>query len=307
MYIALENKKSGTNSIVNIMPTVIRRYMSNINLDEASEIRLITGRPFAVRYPDGDYYLTSKSVLSRNVEEAVTVNNDHISEILERITKSSLYSVQDEIKNGYITIEGGHRVGISGRAVTADGKIEFIRNISSMNIRIANEIKGIAEPLIPSLICRGQVLNTLIVSPPCAGKTTLLRDLTRCISNKGFVTAVADERCEISAMNSCRSAFDLGQRTVVMENCLKSDAILMLLRSMSPDVIVTDELGTRADTEAVAMAINSGVAVIASIHGRDYEQIKNKRIICDIAGMFDVVIVLSKRNGPGTVEEVISL
>ena len=306
MYTEVDHTKMRTSGIINIMPSAIRRYMTNINLDEASEIRLITGKPFALRYPDGDYYLTSESLLSRLVDRAVKVNNDHISEILERITKSSLYSVQDEIRNGYITIEGGHRVGISGRAVTNNGKIEFIRNISALNIRIANEIKGIAEPLMPSVIRGGQVLNTLIISPPCAGKTTLLRDLTRCISDKGFVVGVADERCEISAMNRGRSVFDLGLRTVVMENCLKSDGIIMLLRSMSPEVIVTDELGRASDSDAVSEAINSGVAVIASIHGRDYQQIKHKRISCDIADKFDVIIVLSKRNGPGTVEEVIS-
>jgi stage III sporulation protein AA len=307
MYTAVETQKMRTSSIMNIMPSAIRRYMTNINLDEASEIRLITGKPFALRYPDGDYYLTSKSLLGRSPQGAVKVNNDHISEILERVTKSSLYSVQDEIRNGYITIEGGHRIGISGRAVTNDGKIEFVRNISALNIRIANEIKGIAQPLLSSVIRGGQVLNTLIISPPCAGKTTLLRDLTRCISDKGFVVGVADERCEISAMNGCRSVFDLGLRTVVMENCLKSDGIIMLLRSMSPEVIVTDELGTSSDAQAVSEAMNSGVAVIVSVHGSDYEQIKNKRIVCDIADRFDVIIVLSKRNGPGTVEEVIRL
>lgn len=304
MYIAVNETPMRGRDVLRALPSSIRRYMCNVNTDEALEIRLIAGRPFTIRYPDGDYYLTPRSVLSNNRKGALIVTAGQIEEALERITNSSLYSVRDEIKNGYITIEGGHRVGLAGTAVTENGETEFIKNISAMNIRIANEIKGAADSVMGAVMQGREVLNTLIVSPPCAGKTTLLRDIVRQLSENRFSVAVADERCEIAAMYNGRSGFDLGPSAAVMDNCPKDRAMLMLLRSMSPDVIVTDEIGTEADVNAISSIINSGVAVIASIHGRDRAQLMRRRNLRELINMFDSIIVLSKRNGVGTVEEI---
>lgn len=304
MYIATNEAQIGRSGAISVLPSAVRRYMSGINLEEATELRLITGKPFIIRYPDGDYYLTKRSVLSAAPVNTINITHGMMSELLERITKSSLYSVKEEIRSGYITIEGGHRAGIAGTAVTENGEVEFIRSISAVNIRLANEIIGAAEGIMGRIAGNGIIKNTLIISPPGAGKTTMLRDITRSLSYMGFAAAVADERCEIAAMCGGRSSFDLGNMTAVMDNCPKDRAMLMLLRSMSPDVIITDEIGTAADIEAVGKIMNSGVAVIASVHGRDTAQIMRRDDIAGLAKMFDLEIVLSKRGGAGTVEEI---
>ena len=305
MYIATNEETVSRHNIINIMPQGIRKFMYNVNLDEAEEIRIIQGSPMYIRYPDGDYFPTTKGVLSKSVQNGIIVLKKHIDEMLERITKSSLYSVKDEIKNGYITIDGGHRVGITGTAVTEGGDIEFIKNISAINIRLASEIIGASDSIIDEIIKDGIIKNVLIISPPGCGKTTLLRDIARNISNRGYCVGIADERCEIAAMHNGESGFNLGYRTAVLDNCLKSDAMEMLLRSMSPDVILTDELGTKEDAKAAFDVLNSGVSVIASAHGRDIKQIMNRTAVRDIMPLFDIIIILSKRNGAGTIESVI--
>lgn len=303
MHIVTNEEVVPRHNIINALPMSLRRSMFNINLDEAEEIRLIQGKPIFIRYSDGDYYITQKGVLCREKTDGIEASKKHIDELLERITKSSLYSVKDEIKNGYITIDGGHRVGVVGTAVTEDDKVGFIRNISAMNIRLATEVVGAADKVIEKVKSDG-IKNTLIISPPGCGKTTLLRDIIRNISESGYCVAVADERCEIASMHNGESVFDLGGHTTVLENCPKAYAMKSLLRSMSPDVIATDELGTDMDADAVGDIINSGVSVIATAHGRDIKQLENKDTFRKILPLFDVIITLSKREGAGTIERV---
>lgn len=303
MYIATNESRISGRGVVNILPQALRHCMCNVNLEEAIEIRMITGKPFVIRYPDGDYYLSAKSKLLQKPINAVKVNKKLLDETVEKITKSSIYAVREEIRNGYVTIEGGHRVGIAGTAVTENGTVEFIKNISAVNIRIANEVIGAADEVI-NCINDGYIKNTLIISPPCTGKTTMLRDIARQLSNGGYTVAIADERCEIAAMYEGKSSFDLGNLTTVLDNCPKDKAMTMLLRSMSPDVIITDEIGTEGDIEAIKAIINSGVGIIASVHGKNVQQIMRRKALSELADMFDVMITLSKRNGIGTIEEI---
>lgn len=304
MYIATNDTELASERVISVLPSAIRRYLSNISLAEASELRFNIGKPFVMNFSDGCYYLNAKGMLTRNSSGCIIINAQMLTELLERLTKSSVYSVKDEIKNGYITIEGGHRAGLAGTAVTENGEVDFIKNISAVNIRLANEIKDAAEGVIDRVMCGGEIKNTLIISPPGAGKTTLLRDLARRISYGGHMVSIADERCEIAAMSRGHSAFDLGPNTSVLDNCRKDKAMLMLLRSMSPEVIVTDEIGSEKDVFAIERIINSGVAVAASVHARDERQLKNRASLKNLLPFFDITIVLSKRMGPGTIERI---
>lgn len=303
MYIATNEAVTPRHSIINIMPQALKRYMYSINLDEAGEIRLILDKPVFIRYPDGDYYITEKGVLCRDSKNGVVIRRKHMEELLEKITKSSLYSVKDEIKNGYITIDNGHRIGICGTAVMTDDKVEFIKDISSMNIRLAGEFIGISDALMGDIICDG-IKNTIIISSPGCGKTTLLRDIIRNISDRGYCVGVADERCEIASMKNGISGFNLGGHTSVLDNCPKTYAMTTLLRSMAPDVIATDELGTDSDVEAVLKIINSGVSIIATAHSRDIKQLTDRDVFKRLLPIFDIAVVLSKREGVGTIEKV---
>lgn len=301
MYIAVNERLSPGAGITGIMPMQLRRYFYSIDLSDAEDVRLITGKPISVRYPDGVYYIGTGGALIKTTLGSMCLTERQMDELIERLTKSSLYAVKDEIKNGYITIEGGHRAGLAGTAVTDNGRVEFIKNISAVSIRLAREVPGAADALLPFAL---PARSVLLVSPPGCGKTTMLRDLARGLSSKGLTVAIADERCEIAAMHNGRSVFDLGSRAAVLDNCPKNEAMLMLLRSMSPDVIVTDEIGTQKDAEAIRTITNSGIAVIASIHGRDMRQLMRRRHIGELAEMFDVVVTLSHRKGAGTIEEI---
>ncbi|MBR0365427.1 MAG: AAA family ATPase [Clostridia bacterium] len=302
MYIAVNESVWGRADVIGIMPAHIRKHLYSIDLNDAEELRLISGKPFSVRFEDGTYYISQGSVLTKNPNNAVRVNERHMEELIERLTKSSLYAVKDEIKNGYITIEGGHRAGLAGTAITNNGCVEFIKNISAVNIRLAHEVRGAADAIINQCT---PACSILLVSPPGCGKTTVLRDLARGLSKKGISVAIADERCELAAMHNGRSAFDLGNTTAVLDNCPKHEAMMMLLRSMSPEVIITDEIGTQKDAEAIRTVMNSGVAVAASVHGRDMKQLMRRKYISELVPMFDTVVVLSRRCGAGTIEEII--
>ena len=234
------------------------------------------------------------------------VTREHIDEAIEIATSSSVYSVRDQIKNGYITIAGGHRIGITGTAVIKEDKVSFIKDISGLNYRLAGEVIGAANEVVPMILKGGGIKNTLIISPPGAGKTTMLRDIVRQLSYKSYRVSVVDERSEIAALCEGRSAFDLGFSTDVLEGVDKAEGMLMVLRSMSPDVIVTDEIGKQSDIDAIERITNSGAAVIATIHGRNIDMIKRRDDLKRMLKFFDLIITLSKRKGIGTVEEALT-
>lgn len=306
MYIANNETAISSRGVLNYMPQGIRRCMYNINLDGANEIHMRLGKPLCIHYVDGCYYLNSKGNLTAIPTSALKVTREHIDEALEIATKSSVYSVRDEIKNGFITISGGHRIGITGTAVMKEDKVSFIKDISGLNYRLAGEVIGAADKVAELIMSDGIIKNTLIISPPGAGKTTMLRDIVRQVAYKSYRVSVVDERREIAALCEGRSAFDLGFSTDVLEGVDKAEGMLMVLRSMSPDVIVTDEIGKQADIDAVEKITNSGAAVIATIHGRNIDMIKRRDDLSRMLKFFDLVVTLSKRDGIGTVEEALT-
>lgn len=290
--------------ILSYMPSGLRKYMYSINLDEAYEIHMRLGRPFSIYYSDGVYFVNSAGVLTRSANGAVRITRAHIDEALEIASRSSLYARKNSIAEGFLTIEGGHRIGICGTGVIKDGQVDFLKDISSLNYRLSCEYRGAADMLLKRVMTASGVLNTLIISPPGAGKTTMLRDLARSLSHVGVKVGIVDERSEIAAMCGGVSPFDLGDLTDVLDGVKKSDGMTMMLRSMAPDVIITDEIGRPEDIAAMKAAINSGVKIITSIHGSGVEQVQRRDELSECLGFFELFCTLSRREGAGTVEEI---
>lgn len=303
MYIANNETVADARGVISFMPRGLRKYMYGISLEGASEIHLRIGKPLVIHYADGCYYISRHGNLTSIPTSAVRVTRAHIDEALEIATASSVYSVRDEIKNGFVTISGGHRIGIVGTAVIKEDKVSFIKDVSALNYRLAGEVQGAADKVMPMILKDGIIRNTLIISPPGAGKTTMLRDIARQLSYKSYRVSIVDERREIAAMRDGRSSFDLGFSTDVLEGADKAHGMLMMLRSMSPDVIITDEIGTQEDIRAIEKITNSGAAVIATIHGRNIGMIKRRPDLKQMLDFFELVITLGRSDGIGTIEE----
>ena len=232
------------------------------------EIRLRTGKPLTVLYRGKEKLLTK-------------VEQEDIRETLEYISNYSLYAYENEMRQGFITIEGGHRVGMAGKVVMEEGKIKNLKYMSSINVRVAHEVKGCADRLFPYITKERQICHTLIISPPRCGKTTLLRDMIRQISDgnrwvKGVPVGVVDERSELGACYLVRAQNDLGIRTDILDCCPKADGMLMLIRSMAPQVIAVDEIGAREEICAIEYALHCGCKMLATAHGVSMEEMKKK-------------------------------
>ena len=307
MYITNTSAVQGAVGIINYMPHALRKYFYSIDLNGANEIHLSPGKPVSIYFPDGRCFISGRGILTPSPAGAVRATTTNINEALELASKSSVYSVDSDIINGFITIEGGHRIGICGSAVIREGKIAFVKDISALNYRIAKEVRGAADPVINDVLQGRNVRNTLIISPPGAGKTTMLRDIVRQISNEGIRVCVVDERREIAAVHEGRMFFDLGSSTDVFSGAPKAAGMLMMLRAMSPEVMVTDEMGGGNDIRAAERIINSGAKLITSVHGYGLEQLQKRRDLRRMLPFFETFITLSKRNGAGTIEAVTKL
>ena len=245
-----------------------------------------------------------------SLHDGKAVTPDVLDETLNRLLDYSYYAYEDELSKGYITIEGGHRVGICGRVTLRDGKVHLIKEISSLNIRRSRQIIGASRNVISS-VCddkKNLIKNTLIISPPKCGKTTILRDLARSLSYKGYRVGICDERSEIAGSYNGETSYDLGKRTDILDGCPKAEGILMLIRSMSPDVIITDEIGKSEDVSAIEAALCAGVKTITTIHGSSYEDVENSAIGKLIRNhVFETLIFLSATPTIGTVKRIMKL
>ena len=290
-------KKSGVFSYI---PRGISRYLDFVDEGRLEEIRLRCGLPVSLCYDSAIRYVDKYGTLTDNIHSAVKVTREHINEGMELITSSSLYALENRIQSGFITLKGGHRVGICGQCVIKGGQISFIENISGLNYRLARQIMGAADGVIDSIINGRTIRSTLIIAPPNMGKTTLLRDAVRQISARGFKVSVVDERSEISGLYDGTIMYDLGPNTDVLDNSPKAEGIMMMLRSMSPDVIATDEIGGAGDMEAIVAAAVRGVSVIATVHAADIAEVRRNPEI-NLA-LFECIITLGKR---GSVREAV--
>ncbi len=267
MLILAQDETIYGGDLLEALPERVRAYMNQIGTDKLMEIRLRSGTALVLVRTDGIFYMDTKGRLAKNYENAVTVTAGDIRRGLELVTRSSVYAFEDEIRCGFITLAGGHRVGICGDAVTENGKISHIRWVQSLNYRMAHEVIGAADSVMPKIFDGKTIKNTVIVSPPMCGKTTMLRDIARQLSQKGKRVSIVDERGEIAALSGGVSPFDLGAGCDVLSGVNKADGMILMLRSMSPDVIITDEIGGSEDFDAISEIKKRGVSIITSLHG----------------------------------------
>ncbi|MGL4741952.1 MAG: stage III sporulation protein AA [Sarcina sp.] len=288
--------------VLKVLPKEIESLI-NTDLDKNTieEIRISIGK--------------NLRILKRGHEEIkpYKVTNIDIKTIIQKISNYSLYAIEEELKQGYITIEGGHRVGVAGQCIIENNSIKTIKNISSLNIRIAREVIGCSNKLIPHIVNDKKLYNTLIVSPPKCGKTTLLRDLSRNISNgiaklnfSGKRVVIIDERSEIASCYKGIPQMNVGERTDIYDNCIKEEGIMMAIRTMSPEVIICDEIGSKKDIEGLIAAANSGVNIICTLHGNGIEDLYKRENLKTILeeNLIKKVIVLSSKEGAGSIEGV---
>lgn len=273
------------------------------------EIRIRAGQPVFLIIDGAEWVLGEQGLLSGSgAKTAPRAEKRILKEILEIFARHSLYAYEDEIRQGFLTIEGGHRVGLCGKAVLEGDKVRTIKEISSLNIRIAHEKKGCADAVFPYLFENGGLVNTLLVSPPGAGKTTMLRDMIRQVSDgsrygPGRSVAVVDERSELAACFLGQPQCDLGMRTDVLDGCPKAVGMMMAIRSMAPYAVAVDEIGTKEDLEALRQASNCGCRILATVHGSSVFDLTNKPVISEMVRekVFARYVVLGKNPHPGTV------
>lgn len=307
-----------SDEIINSLSLNLREKIKTIQGENIEEIRLRVNKPLIINGNQNDYFYNEKSKkLQKNMDNAYIVTKEDLEQTFQIICKYSVHSFMDDIKKGFITLRGGHRVGIVGKAIVESGKVENIKHISSLNIRISKEIKNCSNKVMNHIIkSPTKINNTIIISPPQCGKTTLLRDIVRSLSNgnetydfKGVNVALIDERNEIAGSYLGIPQMDVGIRTDIIETCPKDVGIMMVLRSMSPNVIVTDEIGTEKDIKALYTALNGGVGLITTVHGDSIEDIRNRKELNNLLDeeLFKKVILLSAKRGPGTVEKIYDL
>lgn len=291
--------------ILKCLPTQLAKLILEHNIQKLEEIRIRANKPVILKLGQVEIVLN------------YTMTTNEIIGILQNICNNSIYTYQNQICNGFITLPGGNRVGIAGNVVIKDGQVSNISYIYSLNFRISHQINGASDNILKYVLDteNNTIFNTLIVSPPGAGKTTMIRDLAKRISNgineinfRGLDVSIIDERGEIAAMTKGITFNDVGIRTDVLDNVPKSIGIRMAVRSMAPKVIIADEIGNKDDVNIINYAICSGVKCIFTAHGSNMEDLLKNNEINKIINLqlFSKIIFLDEKQ-KGKIKNVVNI
>lgn len=300
-----------------IFPAEMQKVFETVCLQQSkiSEIRLRAMRPILIRRSGEEWFVEENGRLTKSPDPAAKISVKQLQTILDRACQNSPYAYEEELKNGFLTIRGGHRIGVTGQVVAeGEKKIRTQKYITGLNIRVAHEVSTAADDVLSQIYRKGQVLSVLILSPPGCGKTTFLRALIRRVSDGnpyggGKNVGVVDERSEIAGAYQGEFAYDLGMRTDVLDACPKQVGISLLLRSMSPEVIAVDEIGEQGDYELLRKLSTCGCKLFATAHGDSLQDILRKFMLTkqELGAVFDRVVLLEKRDGKCQVKAVEAL
>ncbi|ONI44934.1 stage III sporulation protein AA [Candidatus Epulonipiscium fishelsonii] len=297
-----------------IFPMHIKKMFNSISkqiFDNIQEIKMRIDKPILIYKDQEEFGINISGIVK--AEHSYIVLREDIDATLKFISGFSMYSLEDELRQGFLTIEGGHRIGVTGKAVVQNQKLRTLKDINGLNIRVAHQIIGCSDKIMPNILQNRKPCNTLIISPPKCGTTTILRDIIRNFSNgfygQGpFTVGVVDERSEIAGCYKGIPQNDVGIRTDVLDACPKVEGMKMLIRSMSPQVLAVDEIGRQEDLLALEEALGAGVSILCTIHGNDIKDCYKKPILKQMIQdrWFDRIIILGNRPKVGIVKEIIN-